>query len=185
MAARPFWSQVAVGVPDECWEWQGARCDKLPYGKCGGSPNTGPRTMAHRKAWALIYGPIPAGMLVLHRCDNPPCCNPAHLYLGTHKDNYRDMASRGRWVSRGAHTLVCPQGHPLQPPNLVVEKRPNGRQARRCWLCHGKRRTGVRSSARYKAVMEFLDKEKWMEKVPGWDNIKYAQTIDKPRGKDE
>jgi hypothetical protein len=51
---------------------------------------------AHRVAWTLANGPIPAGMHVLHTCDNPPCCNPGHLWLGTQADNMADMARKGR-----------------------------------------------------------------------------------------
>ena len=55
----------------------------------------GTSTRAHRIAWQIAYGPIPAGLLVLHTCDNPGCVNPVHLYIGTQKDNMRDMSIRG------------------------------------------------------------------------------------------
>lgn len=51
---------------------------------------------AHRAAWVAFRGPIPKGIYVLHKCDNPPCCNPRHLFLGTNTDNVRDMIRKGR-----------------------------------------------------------------------------------------
>ena len=56
----------------------------------------GRQPLAHDVAWELIYGPVPPGMKVLHRCDNPPCCKPADLFLGTQGDNVRDMVAKGR-----------------------------------------------------------------------------------------
>ena len=56
----------------------------------------GKATFAHRAAWIAAFGPIPEGMCVLHRCDNPPCINLDHLFLGTKRDNYDDMVAKGR-----------------------------------------------------------------------------------------
>ncbi len=91
--------RVVVGGPDECWEWSGAR---LPKGY-GILTARGLRLYAHREAWVEANGrPVPPGMYVRHTCDNPPCCNPAHLLLGTPMDNYNDMRSRGRERHAGA-----------------------------------------------------------------------------------
>jgi len=93
-----FWSKVQVGKPDECWPWMAAR---------GGRDSRGQITIgnrlhfAHRIAWELTNGPIPKKMCVLHSCDNPPCCNPGHLFLGTQADNIRDAFAKGRLSGKG------------------------------------------------------------------------------------
>jgi hypothetical protein len=83
-------------APDECWEWTGARFP-YGYGHIAGSPKLGePRNLyAHRVAYELGFGPIPKGLFVCHSCDNPPCCNPKHLWLGTALDNARDRDAKG------------------------------------------------------------------------------------------
>lgn len=90
-----FWQRVTFGPT--CWEWQG----HIDVGGYGRSPWTseGVRksTPAHRIAWELCVGaPIPEGLWVLHKCDNPPCVRPDHLFLGTHLDNVRDMHAKDR-----------------------------------------------------------------------------------------
>ncbi len=77
-----------------CWPWRTASGDAVTnYGMVSVD---GIAMGTHRIAWTLKNGPIPAGLYVLHKCDNPPCVNPAHLFLGTQKDNMKDMAAKGR-----------------------------------------------------------------------------------------
>lgn len=76
-----------------CLEWQKAR-DVHGYGRIGGQGKT--VLYAHRVAWEMENGPIPGGMYVCHRCDNPACIRPEHLFLGTQLDNIRDMVAKGR-----------------------------------------------------------------------------------------
>ena len=78
--------------PLGCWIWHGAR-SKSGYGNIG---RCGKTMAAHRVAYRIWNGDIPDGMCVIHVCDDRACCNPAHLYLGTQKENIRDMFARGR-----------------------------------------------------------------------------------------
>lgn len=87
-----FWSKVSVGAPDECWEWTGCRHTK-GYGDFSAG---GKHIRAHRFSWIIANGEISTGLSVLHRCDNPPCINPSHLFLGTVRENILDMIHKGR-----------------------------------------------------------------------------------------
>lgn len=90
-----LWRRVVK--TDTCWLWTGCR-SKQGYGSIG--DEGGQPEGAHRVAYRITYGPIPAGLCVLHRCDNPPCCNPAHLFLGTNTDNVADREAKGRQLYR-------------------------------------------------------------------------------------
>lgn len=89
--AERFWSRVERGDADACWEWQAGR-HTYGYGRISVG---GAAQYAHRLAWTLTHGD-PGELHVLHRCDNPPCCNPAHLFLGTAKDNMADKTLKRR-----------------------------------------------------------------------------------------
>jgi hypothetical protein len=76
-----FWQKVRKGAPNECWMWTGTKNNKR---------------LAHRIAYELFIAPVQPGLCALHRCDNPACVNPAHLFLGTKKDNMQDCKAKGR-----------------------------------------------------------------------------------------
>jgi hypothetical protein len=85
-----FWSKVDVQEPDNCWNWKEA-ISNSGYGRIRINYKL---YSSHRIAWEAINGPIPKGKMVLHKCDNKLCCNPAHLYCGTQKDNMHDKTVR-------------------------------------------------------------------------------------------
>lgn len=92
-----FWSRVKVGAPNECWPWQPLFVKTFASAKdYGHFTHKWVIYHSHRLAWEFTYGPVPDGLWVLHKCDNPPCCNPRHLFLGTDLDNKHDSIAKGR-----------------------------------------------------------------------------------------
>lgn len=123
-----FWPKVQK--TDTCWLWTASLNDR-GYGQFKVLPGQGHAPMkAHRFSWELHFGPIPAGLVVCHRCDVPSCVNPAHLFIGTQGDNLRDMSAKGRhWQ---AHKTHCAQGHPFDDANTRYRRSGN----RECKTCH-------------------------------------------------
>ena len=119
---------------DGCVEWPRGR-SRSGYGQLRSEDRT--PWLAHRLAWTLTNGPIPDGLLVCHRCDNPPCVNPEHLFLGTHVDNMRDMVQKGRRQGASGNAVVaqakthCPAGHPYDLKNTYWHNR-----SRHCRSCN-------------------------------------------------
>lgn len=127
-----FFERVRV-MPSGCWEWQSTK-NSGGYGialaMSPGDPSIPLHMKAHRLSYLLHYGPPPDDKLVLHACDNPPCVNPEHLYLGTQSDNMQDAIRRGRNAAlRRTH---CRHGHPFDEANTYVVPRTGHRQCRIC-----------------------------------------------------
>ena len=86
-----FWSKIDKKGEDECWNWLASY--RGFYGQFWVNGNM---IKSHRYAYEIIFGKIPEGMCVLHKCDNPKCCNPEHLFLGTQEDNIHDACIKVR-----------------------------------------------------------------------------------------
>jgi hypothetical protein len=141
--ADRFWSRVDQTDGDGCWLWQGCRM-RSGHGQIGIGSRT--KVLTHRLAWELTYGPIPPGLFVCHRCDNPPCVRPDHLFLGTPQDNIADKARKGRAAKRDWIARPAPPPKPM-PTKIIIA--PTARLAERfwgkvertdtCWLWRGTR----------------------------------------------
>ena len=112
---RRAWSYVQQRGPSDCWEWQASRGTK-GYGQINFRAKV---LLAHRVIWTISNNrEIPEGMVIYHTCDNPPCCNPAHLKLGTYQDNALDACRKGRHRGSRTDDLVmcwaCKQPQPRE-----------------------------------------------------------------------
>lgn len=147
-ARRTTTERVIANLPavlgDGCWEWCGSRVG-AGYGRL---IVEGQAIGAHRLAYEVFVGPIPDGLWVLHHCDNPPCVNPDHLFLGTALDNTRDMLAKGRGILGrtfpGQHRTRCVHGHEFTDVNVIRF----GDGAPRCRTCARTRNTAYKQRRR-------------------------------------
>jgi hypothetical protein len=137
-----FWDHVTKTHEHGCWTWNGAH-DPKGYGR---HRRVAGEQLAHRYSWVVHNGPIPAGIWVLHHCDNSPCVNPAHLYLGTIVENTLDAIARGR-VHRPPLKTHCNSGHELAGLNLRVVHCGDGTARRMCRTCDN-----AKSAARQRTI---------------------------------
>jgi hypothetical protein len=132
VSAEHFFRRVAPITEEKgCWEWVGALNRR--YGRLHVPGKHHLQVYAHRLSWEIHFGPIPDGLDVCHKCDNPSCVKPEHLFIGTHLDNMQDASRKGHFGPnhRNSRKVVCPLGHPL---DAVFKLR--NRTVRRCATCH-------------------------------------------------
>jgi hypothetical protein len=114
-----------------CWEWQGQK-NNTGYGRF----RVIGHNLAHRVSFSIFVGPLLGStMLVCHKCDNPPCVNPEHLFIGTQKKNMEDCSLKGRSVNQNTFRTHCKRGHELTPENTKIQVR-----GRWCKICYAKNR---------------------------------------------
>lgn len=134
--AERLWSWIDKRSEGECWPWQ-MKSSIDGYGFITRGPKAG-KVLAHRAVWEVTFGPIPSGSgyhgtVVMHRCDNRLCCNPAHLRLGTQAENVKDMRDKGRNVDlKNGRGRAHPRALPLLNDDAIREIR--DRSKPRKWL---------------------------------------------------
>lgn len=178
--AERFWSKVEKPTgEDGCWLWTAGLVNgyghfRLPSGQC----------LAHRMSWELANGPVPEGLCVLHKCDNPRCVNPEHLFIGTRADNNRDRAAKGRSITGDNHwTHYAPERLPRGANHwrrLHPEQIPRGdlhptrkvsaedvREIRRLYALGGisQRELGLRYGITRSAVGKITRNQNWAMEV--------------------
>jgi hypothetical protein len=127
----PLIDRIQLDEKTGCWNWRGA---KLVAGY-GQASYRGKKVTAHRLAAFLwLQHPLDSPLLVLHRCDNPSCFNPKHLFIGTQSDNLKDAIKKGRWTSPQKKKTHCPKGHPYDETNTLIDTK-SGYIHRICRAC--------------------------------------------------
>jgi hypothetical protein len=132
---KPLIDRIQLDEQTGCWNWRGARTLK-GYGQAS---FMGIKTTAHRlSAYLWLRHPLKDKKLILHKCDNPSCFNPKHLFIGTYLENSLDMVRKGRHYKGdlNLNKTHCPKGHLYAGENLAVIKRSGTQRTyRRCMTC--------------------------------------------------
>ncbi|MEV5031595.1 HNH endonuclease [Sphingobium sp. LMC3-1-1.1] len=160
-----FWSRVQIGGEDECWPWTGSCSSKDGRGFFSYHGNRS----APRIALIISKGPpTDDEYFACHACDNPPCCNPKHLWWGTNQENSQDASVKGRLLFR----THCPNGHELNEANTQVRFE-RGWRSRNCRICLGIRREAIILKRKLRAAG--LDRE--MTPFEALAQIEHARSV--------
>ena len=145
-----FWAKVdkspGHGPWGDCWNWTAYK-NKNGYGKFMLEAGT-KSVRAARFAYISTHGQFDPALSVCHRCDNPPCVNPRHLFLGSHQDNMDDMTAKGRRIIWNTALTHCKRGHEFVSAGFYTTKA----GTRQCKACIGIRRAGYRESRKKAAI---------------------------------
>lgn len=140
-----FWARIDLSNPHGCWPWLRGR-DGNGYGHVGIQKKV---YLCHRLAYELLVGPIPAGLVIDHICENKPCCNPYHMEPVTRGENRRRAPISGVAAVHAGKTH-CANGHEFSPENTKMYARPGKPPYRNCLACRSEsgRRQYLRRKAR-------------------------------------
>lgn len=147
VANERFWSKVNKNGPNGCWIWIGSS-----DGRYGQFRINGKLKKAHRVAWLFTYGDSPDGKMACHKCDNPACVNPDHIFWGTMSDNILDAVKKGRHKHGGSLKTHCKRGHLMAGENLKIRPATGGRLCVACRNLHNAARHSDAARAALKGV---------------------------------
>ncbi len=139
---KAFWENTKK--EGNCVVWQG-----LISNGYGQVYKDGKTRWAHRVAWEITNGSIPKGLNVLHKCDNKPCVNPEHLFLGTQSDNLKDSVRKGRFAMFRSMKQFCPNGHKYDVNDMYIDPTTGHRHCRICRRANSKKWNITKREARH------------------------------------
>lgn len=153
-----FWKKIQKGDTDQsCWKWLGAKTEN-GYGVIGAGGRGEGVLKAPRVSWMIHFGASPGDLFVLHRCDNPECCNPLHLFLGTASDNMKDCSSKGRL--KIPHRRGEDNNKSKLSESQVIEIRAVYRN--RCKI-NGAQPLGRRHGVHWKTILSVIKNRTWKQ----------------------